>query len=52
VEGTFTIKWFNPREDGKMLNGKIKSIKAGNIAGLGEPPSDPKEDWLVIVQKK
>lgn len=51
-EGTYSVKWFNPREGGKLLNGKVKSIKGGNIIGLGEPPSDPKEDWMVIVQKK
>lgn len=52
VQGSFSVKWFNPREGGKMLTGKVKSITGGKISGLGEPPSSPKEDWLVVVQKK
>jgi hypothetical protein len=51
VQGSFTVKWFNHREGGKLLTGKVKSIKGGKIVDLGNPPSDTGEDWVVFVQK-
>ncbi|MGZ5135725.1 MAG: DUF5060 domain-containing protein, partial [Flavitalea sp.] len=51
ADGTFTIKWFNPREGGKLLSGKVKKIKAGKIVNLGAPPATANEDWVILVQK-
>jgi hypothetical protein len=51
VTGSFTVKWFNPREGGKLLNGNTRSVKGGKIVDLGTPPSDSNEDWVVIVEK-
>jgi hypothetical protein len=51
VQGSFTVKWYNPREGGKLLTGKVRNIKGGKIVDLGGPPTDSKEDWVVIVQK-
>lgn len=51
VQGSFTVKWFNPREGGKLFTGKVRSIKGGKIVDLGTPPSNSEEDWVVIVQK-
>jgi hypothetical protein len=50
VQGSFTVKWYNPREGGNLLTGKVKIIKGGKIADLGNPPANPDEDWIVIVQ--
>ncbi len=51
ADGRFTINWFNPRDGGKLISGKIKNVKAGKIVDLGPAPGNSKEDWLVIVQK-
>ena len=51
VDGRFTVNWFNPREGGKLINGKVRNVKGGNIVDLGPAPGNSKEDWLVIVQK-
>lgn len=51
VQGSFTVKWFNPREGGKLLTGKVRSIKGGKVVDLGTPPTNSQEDWVVIVQK-
>ena len=49
AKGTFTVKWFNPRSGGKLMNGSVKSVEAGRAAALGNPPADAGEDWLIVV---
>jgi hypothetical protein len=51
AKGSFTVKWFNPRAGGKLLNGPVKSVKAGGKVALGAPPSDAGEDWLIVVRR-
>jgi hypothetical protein len=50
VNGTFSVKWFNPREGGVLQEGAIKSVKGGAKVALGTPPAAPQEDWLVVVR--
>jgi len=46
----FTIRWYNPRT-GKFA-GKIITIRGGKEISLGQPPDFPREDWVVLIQKK
>jgi len=45
----FSVKWFNPREGGEMLESDIKSLRGSGAYDLGEPPVDPGKDWVVVV---
>ena len=47
--GDFTIKWYDPRNGGKMQNGSLQSIKGGKIEKLGIAPSETKKDWVVLI---
>jgi hypothetical protein len=49
--GSFTVNWFNPREGGKLLKGKVRKLEGGTESQLGLPPSDVNEDWLAIVRR-
>ena len=51
ASGDFTVAWFNPREGGRLQPGSVRSISGGGEVKLGLPPSDPKQDWLVVVRK-
>lgn len=51
VSGTYSIMWFNPREGGKLISGKVKTVRGGKIVDLGNPPANSLDDWLVIVKK-
>jgi hypothetical protein len=51
ANGNFSVKWFNPRKGGSLQAGSIKQVKGGSTVALGNPPADPGEDWLVVVQK-
>ncbi|WP_299128958.1 DUF5060 domain-containing protein [uncultured Winogradskyella sp.] len=47
---TYTVKWFNPRSGGDLQNGNITSITSnGGLKSFGNPPSDPTEDWLILI---
>jgi hypothetical protein len=51
VAGSFTVGWFNPRIGGPLAAGSIGRVQGGARAALGDPPSDPKEDWAVLLRK-
>ncbi len=49
--GRFFVKWYNPRTGGPLQNGSIKTIKAGKLVSLGNPPSEPSADWIILLRK-
>jgi hypothetical protein len=51
AKGSFTVKWFNPRTGGKLMDGSVKSVTGGGSASLGNPPADADQDWLVVVRR-
>lgn len=51
VPGTFSVKWFNPREGGELQAGSVSRIEGGGARGLSQAPADRDQDWLVVVRK-
>lgn len=51
ASGNFQVQWFNPREGGALLEGSVSKVSGGKTVSVGQPPADPKEDWLVIVRR-
>ena len=49
--GMFEVLWFNPRTGGSLQPGSTKMLKAGAKVQLGNPPSDPDQDWLAVIQR-
>lgn len=47
--GAFSIRWFNPREGGRLRSGTVERATGGAPAALGLPPADMDQDWLAIV---
>jgi len=46
--GDYTVQWFNPR------NGEMESTirnASGNTISLGTPPTEPQEDWVVLIKR-
>lgn len=52
TKATFDISWFNPRTGGGMEAGSETQASGGAPVSLGTPPSDPSEDWVVVLKKK
>ncbi len=50
AKGRFVVKWFNPRSGGSLIDGSVSEVEGGATVSLGNPPSDPQEDWLVVVR--
>jgi hypothetical protein len=44
----YTVKWYNPRTGGALVNGSIKKIKSGNKVSIGFPPNQEK-DWVALL---
>ncbi len=44
----YTVKWYNPRTGGKLLNGSIKKITGGGKIAIGFPPNKEK-DWVALI---
>ena len=51
VTGGFTVKWFNPRTGGELVNGSVNTVKGGGSVALGNPPVDATEDWLAVIRR-
>ena len=51
ASGTFQVRWFDPRNGGDLAVGSVEAVEGGGKRGLGNPPSDPGEDWVVLVRK-
>ena len=51
TNGSFSVKWFNPRTGGKLADGAVRAVKGGAQVSLGLPPEDVGEDWLSIIRR-
>ncbi|PAY17790.1 hypothetical protein CKO51_19990 [Rhodopirellula sp. SM50] len=49
--GDYDVRWFNPRDGGALQSGSTTSVAGGGTVSLGDAPSDPDQDWLVVVKK-
>ncbi|MCB0836175.1 MAG: DUF5060 domain-containing protein [Bacteroidetes bacterium] len=45
--GNYNISWYNPLEGGALESGG--SVSGGLNRNLGNPPSNPSQDWVVLV---
>ncbi|MDT0607806.1 Ig-like domain-containing protein [Croceitalea rosinachiae] len=51
VNGTFSIKWFDPRNGGNLNDGSVTEITGGGNKSIGNPPSNDSSDWTVLIEK-
>ncbi|MCP5520072.1 MAG: DUF5060 domain-containing protein [Verrucomicrobiales bacterium] len=49
--GRFEVKWFDPRNGGRLQEGGVRSVEGGQTVSLGTPPTDSGADWVVLVRK-
>ncbi|OJJ17081.1 hypothetical protein BKI52_30675 [marine bacterium AO1-C] len=47
--GSFTVKWFDPRNGGALQNGNVTSISGGGNRSIGNPPNNASSDWVALV---
>ena len=51
TKGRFQIRWFDPREGGRLRLGNTRRVRGGRKISLGTPPNRPNQDWIAIVRK-
>lgn len=51
ANGTFEVRWFNPREGGPLVDGSVTTVNGGSKISLGAPPADSDQDWLVMIRR-
>lgn len=51
ANGRFQVRWFDPRNGGRLLLGSVRSIRGGNTVSLGNPPNRSQQDWLAVIRK-
>jgi MYXO-CTERM domain-containing protein len=53
LNGDFTVKWFDPRAGGALVDGTIKTVTgSGGATSIGQPPNNTGKDWVALVVKK
>ena len=45
----YSVKWYNPRTGGKLVNGSVKNIIGGGKTSIGFPPNKEK-DWVALIK--
>jgi hypothetical protein len=46
----FTVKWYDPRHGGKLLDGAVKTFSGPGSHSIGLPPYDQDKDWLSLIR--
>jgi hypothetical protein len=49
-EGTFEVRWYNPRAGGELAEGSVHQVAGPGRKALGNPPIDEREDWVIAVR--
>lgn len=48
--GRYTVGWYDPRNGGELQ--AVRRLKAEGATSLGEPPSAPDRDWVLLVKRR
>lgn len=50
-KGSYHITWYDPRQGGVLQKGSITEANGQGKISLGNPPSAPFSDWVVLVRE-
>ncbi len=51
-EGNYSIQWFDPVKGGPLQSGSINKITGAGSQSIGNSPSNPEQDWVILVKRK
>lgn len=52
ANGSFSVKWYDPRKGGALQNGSVQKLSGKGAQSLGTAPNNPDKDWVVLVRKE
>ncbi|BAM03133.1 DUF5060 domain-containing protein [Phycisphaera mikurensis] len=50
-DGTFEVRWLNPRTGGELQTGTVETVTGGDRVELGFAPAQTDRDWAVRVRR-
>jgi hypothetical protein len=50
--GSYSVRWFDPRNGGALQQGSVAAVNGGGNVSLGSAPSSAAEDWVVLVSRQ
>ena len=50
-ERKYEVLWYDTRRGGELRKGTLERISGPGPKPLGAPPSDPEQDWVVLVRR-
>lgn len=50
AKGDYSVAWYDPRRGGELQKGSVSSVAGPKRAALGSPPSEPDQDWVVLIK--
>ncbi len=48
-QGTYTVRWYNPRSGGGLQVGSVDTVDGGDWVNLGTPPHSVNDDWAILI---
>ena len=48
--GSYSVRWYDPRNGGSLQNGSKASVSGGGSASIGNPPSASSEHWVALLE--
>lgn len=51
ASGTYSVRWFDPRNGGSLRTGSVAEIGAGGSRNIGNPPNNSSRDWVALIEK-
>ncbi|WP_109830298.1 carbohydrate-binding protein [Reichenbachiella versicolor] len=48
ASGSYTVKWYNPRTGGNLVDGSTTNISGGNNTSIGSAPNG--NDWVALIR--
>ncbi|HYD83901.1 MAG TPA: putative collagen-binding domain-containing protein, partial [Opitutus sp.] len=51
TSGEYSVKWFNPRTGGPLVEGPLKVVHGGKRNRIGLPPTEENEDWVIVIRR-
>ncbi|MBT3384756.1 MAG: DUF5060 domain-containing protein [Prolixibacteraceae bacterium] len=46
----YSVKWYDPRNGGGLMDGTVKSVIANGTMALGNSPDEKTNDWVILIQ--
>ncbi len=50
--GTYSVRWYDPRNGGKLQAGNVTKVTGPGMKSVGLPPREKNRDWALLVRRK